>query len=73
MCASDPAWTWHRYIWKAILYPSAAQEGHAREQRLRAMKHFYDQHCDSQSAWPRLINPQLLYDEAARALGMPVK
>jgi hypothetical protein len=37
------------------------------------MKSFYDRHCDSQSAWPRLIDPQLLYDEAARALGVPVK
>ena len=68
--ASDANLPLYRYIWKSILYPSVAQEEQGREERLRAMKRFYHQHCDCQSTGPRLLEPQLLSADAEVALGL---
>jgi hypothetical protein len=60
-----------RYIWMPILYPTNAEEDQGREERLCAIKRFYERHCCPKSEKPQLLKPQLLYADAALALGLP--
>jgi hypothetical protein len=60
-----------RYIWMPILYPGGAQDTGAREERLHELRRFYERNCGCAATGRRLLEPRVLYAEAAGALGLP--
>ena len=54
-----------------ILYPGLAQDTEGRAERLHALKRFYEQNIGCAATGRRLLEPRVLYAEAARALGLP--
>lgn len=60
-----------RYVWMPILHPGGAQDTEAREERLHKLRRFYEWNCGCAATGRRLLEPRVLYAEAAGALGLP--